>query len=420
MKIEEIEIEALRPYYRNPRKNSRAVEVVETSIREFGFRQPIVVDKENTIIVGHTRYQAAQNLKLKTVPVIVAAELSKEKCQAYRLMDNKSSEYSEWDYDKLIEEIGELDGVVDLMITGFAQDDIDYLRDEGMKTPEERENHVPEERRNPRSEPGDIWIMGEHRLICGSSTDEATWRALMLEDTARLVFTSPPYNMGGGSTLYEEYRDNKASEEYIEFNLTVVDLAKQYLKGFLFWNISYNANSRFEFIDILYHMKRQLRFLELIVWRKQTFIPAGPVTHILTREYEDIAVYATDDSVEDIEFFSINTTEKDIGFNRKTRHKLTNFWDIGNKNVQEKNHRAAFPVELPGTALRLMTQKSDIVIDPFGGTGTTLIAAEKYQRRARLIELSPVYCDLIVERWQDYTGGEAVRYQDGEKFNDRT
>jgi DNA modification methylase len=138
----------------------------------------------------------------------------------------------------------------------------------------------------------------------------------------------------------------------------------------------------------------------------------------LTRGYEDIAVYSTDECYEDLDWISINANVKNYNYNRKFKNKITNFWEIDNKNVQEDNHRAAFPVELPGRGIKMVTKNGDIVVDPFGGTGTTLIACEKYNRVGYLIELSPVYCDMIIQRWCDYTGKEAIRLQDGKKFNE--
>lgn len=414
MKIEQVSVDLIKPYAKNPRKNKAAVETVKASLKEFGFKQPIVVDKDMTIVVGHTRYAAAKELDYREVPVVIADELTEAQIRAYRIMDNRSNENAAWDDELLAEEMRSLEGELDLLLTGFSEDQIRFMLDESMRTEDERDNHVPEVKKTVRTRTGDIWIMGRHRLVCGSATDPIAWNKACNEQTAKLVFTSPPYNMGGG--LYDEYSDNKASDEYIDFNNQVVECALMNLKGFLMYNISYNKNARFEFIDVLYNIKKKMKFIELVVWRKHTNLP-NPSNTTLNRKYEDIGVFSTDEDWEDIEWYSCHTTEKTWAFNRKTKHKITNLWEIDNKNVQENNHKAAFPVELPGRGIRLCTASDDLVVDPFGGTGTTLIAAEKYNRRAALIELSPVYCDLIIERWQNYTGQAAERV-DGVKWND--
>jgi DNA modification methylase len=414
MNIQQIDIGLIKPYAKNPRKNKAAVDTVKASLKEFGFKQPIVVDKDMTIVVGHTRFTAAKELDYQTVPVVVADELSAAQIKAYRIMDNRSNENASWDDELLAEEMKSLEGDIDLLLTGFTEDQIRFMLDESMRTEDEKDNKVPDIKKDVKTKSGDLWHLGNHKLICGSATDPIAWSKVCAEETAKLVFTSPPYNMGGG--LYDEYSDDKASDEYIEFNNQVVECALMNLKGFLMYNISYNRNARFEFIDVLYNIKKKMKFIELIVWRKHTNLP-NPSNTTLNRKYEDIGVFSTDEDWEDIEWFSCHTTEKDWAFNRKTKHKITNLWEIDNKNVQENNHKAAFPVELPGRGIRLCTASNDLVVDPFGGTGTTLIAAEKYNRRAALIELSPVYCDLIIERWQTYTGQAAVR-SDGVKWND--
>jgi DNA modification methylase len=414
MLIQTIEISKIQPYDRNPRRNDNAVETVVRSIREFGFQQPIVVDKNMTIVVGHTRYRAAKSLGMKQVPVVIADTLNDDQIRAYRIMDNRSNQNAEWDNELLTSEFKELEKSIDLLLTGFTAEEIRYLQDEDLKTPDEKENEIPDlETEKVRTKLGDVWTMGDHRLVCGSATSVNDWQMLMQDRTADVIFTSPPYNMGGN--LYDEYSDDKGSEEYIDFNDQVVSRCLEHLKGFLFYNISYNKNSRTEFIDVLYNIKKRIRFLELIVWRKNSAMPIT-ATSMLTRMYEDIGVFASDDVWEDIEFFTCHTTEKEYAFNKKTKNKITNVWEIDNKNVQEDNHKAAFPVELPGRGIRLCSKPGAIIVDPFGGTGTTLIAAEKYNRCARLIELSPVYCDLIIRRWQKYSLGKAVR-QDGILFD---
>ena len=161
MKIEQIKITDIKPYDRNPRKNDRAVETVMTSIKEYGFQQPIVVDKNKIIVVGHTRFRAAKKLGLKTVPVLIADTLNEDQIRAYRIMDNKSNEFADWDLDLLLSEMKELDGRIDMMLTGFREDEFQFMNDDAMRTEDEKENSTPPVSTGDIiTELGDIWHLG--------------------------------------------------------------------------------------------------------------------------------------------------------------------------------------------------------------------------------------------------------------------
>jgi DNA modification methylase len=210
--------------------------------------------------------------------------------------------------------------------------------------------------------------------------------------------------MAGG--MYENYEDNLKREEYIDFNLKVVNNWKKYLYGFLFWNISYNKNSRDEFIEILYRIIKEtgLKFLELIVWNKKSAMPIVS-KEAMTRTYEDILVVGNDDSIrEDIEMGAILRNSKEAFFNTKTKKWLNNYWEITVNKTQLDNHKACYPVSLPTKAILIMTKEKEIVADPFLGSGTTIIASEKTDRICYGMEISPLYTDVIVERWCRYTG----------------
>lgn len=421
--VEWMSVNDIIPYNKNPRKNEKAVAKVAKSIKEFGFNQPIVVDKDRVIVVGHTRLKGALHLGMDKVPVMYMPDsVSDEKVQAYRIADNKLNELAEWDNDLLLEEIMDLNNTLDdIELTGFDTDDIQTMLDNALMSEEEKENQLPYLKEIAKTQTGDVWVCGEHRVVCGDSTDPANWEILLEGEKMKCVFTSPPYNMGGsaGSGLYDEYNDNKGSAEYLQFNRNIVDSLKPYLKGFLFYNISYNANCRWEFIDVLADIKEKLKFLELIVWRK---LPHGtPVggNRMIRRDYEDIAVYADEETYEDVEWYAVMGTHKEQAFVKRTAHKMANLWEVSVwGGIHEDNHSAAFPVELPLRGIKLTTHKNDIVGDPFGGTGTTMISCEKSDRRARLIEMSPIYVDMIVERWQRYTGKKAYRQSDNKLYDD--
>ena len=420
--IQWLDINELTPYEKNPRDNTKAIKRVADSIREFGFNQPIVVDKDNVVVVGHTRLKASKMLKLTSVPVLyMDDDVDDAKIKAYRIADNKLNEYASWDESLLGSELSDLfNELDDIEMTGFDKDEAQSILDKMLLSEEEKENMIPPLKEYAKTVNGDIWVCGDHRVLCGSSLDPANWELLLEGRNINCCFTSPPYNMGGsaGNGLYDEYNDNKGSEEYIQFNSDIIDALKPYLKGFLFYNISYNLKSRWEFIDVLADIKTKLKFLELIVWRKKVSMPPGLSNDILKRDYEDIGMYSSEDAYEDIDWIVLLGSEKQQGYVKKTNKKISNVWEIDPSGSQEENHRAAFPVDLPWRGIKMTTRKNEVVADPFGGTGTTMIAAEKGDRSSVIIELSPVYTDMIVERWQAYTGKQAVRLSDGKLYDE--
>lgn len=395
MKVNQIKIQDIKPYGNNAKKHSKKqIEQVANSIKRFGFVQPLVVDKNNELIIGHCRLEASKKLGLTEVPVLKVEDLSEEEVKALRLADNKLNE-SPWDMDLAIEELkGISDEMIDLI--GFDKDLIIES--------DEKDNEIPEIPEEPKSKLGDLYELGNHRVLCGDSTNDENIKKLFGKEKAKIIFTSPPYNMAGG--MYENYEDNLKREEYIDFNLKVVNNWKNYLYGFLFWNISYNKNSRDEFIEILYRIIKEtgLKFLELIVWNKKSAMPIVS-KEAMTRTYEDILVVGNDDSIrEDIEMGAILRNSKEAFFNTKTKKWLNNYWEITVNKTQLDNHKACYPVSLPTKAILIMTKEKEIVADPFLGSGTTIIASEKTDRICYGMEISPLYTDVIVERWCRYTG----------------
>lgn len=251
-------------------------------------------------------------------------------------------------------------------------------------------------------------IKNAHRLLYGNSQNPRDIGKLMDVEVARLIFTSPPYNLGG--KMYQSYKDNLESKEYIKFILDVVNNVKKYLKGFLFLNISYGKNQRGEFIEILYKITKEsgLKFLELVVWNKKHGMPISS-KEMLTRQFEQILLAGTEDAVkEDLELFFCGRNDKKAYFNKKTNKGITNYWEIGTNKTQLKNHLACFPIALPVKGIELMTQRGDIVLDPFLGSGTTLVAAAKTGRICYGIEIDPVYFQISLERMKRL-GYEAVK-----------
>ncbi len=393
MEIEKIPINKIILYEKNPRKNDQAVDIVVKSIREYGFLVPIVVDKNNEIIAGHTRLKAAIKLKLKEVPVIKADKLSKDQVKAFRLMDNKSSEYARWDIPLLKEELLFLkEDNFDLELTGFSGPEIDWLLGLDEEKPEFRD---PKYAINL----GEIWKLGEHRLMCADSMDHLAYDRLFQDKKIKLCVTSPPYNMGKGK-MYKNYADDLESQRYIDLNIMVLKNLLRYLKGYVFWNLSYNMNSRWQFIDIFYRMihETDLKFLEKITWDKGHGMPINSPQG-LTRDYEQILIAGDEETIQkEISYAMIGHNTDKVIFRKRGFKALTNYWRITTENTQTSEHRAAFPMELPMRAIRLMSDEGDLIFDPFGGIGTTLLAAEKAKRICYIVELDPVYCSFIIER----------------------
>ena len=413
MKIETIKIKDLKAAKYNPRKDlkpeDKEYQKIKKSILKFGYVETIIVNKDLTVIGGHQRLKILEELGYEEIECNVV-DLTKDEEKALNIALNNLS--GDWDNQKLEDLIAELkEKDFDLDVTGFDEEEIENMLDESIDLKDDNFELEKELKQieKPIVKLGDIWILGKHRLMRGDSTSKDDVEKLMKNDVAKCIFTSPPYNMS--SKMYENYEDNLESRKYIDFNLNVVKLWTNYLKGFLFWNISYNKNSRWEFIEILYKIVKEtgLKFMELIVWDKGHGMPITS-KEMLTRQYEDILMVGNEEAIsEDMELYYLGTTDKKAYFNKKTGKGISNYWRISTENTQLDNHKACFPLELPAKAIELTTNRDDIIIDCFGGSGTTLIAAEKTDRKCYTMELDPVYCDVIIKRWEKLTGKKAKK-----------
>ncbi len=413
MKIETIKIKDLKPAKYNPRKDlkpeDKEYQKIKKSILKFGYVETIIVNKDLTVIGGHQRLKILEELGYEEIECNVV-DLTKDEEKALNIALNNLS--GDWDNQKLEDLITELKVKdFDLDVTGFDEEEIENMLDKSIDLKDDNFELEKELKQIEKTivKLGDIWILGKHRLMCGDSTSKDDVEKLMKNDVAKCIFTSPPYNMS--SRMYENYEDNLESRKYIDFNLNVVKLWTNYLKGFLFWNISYNKNSRWEFIEILYKIVKEtgLKFMELIVWDKGHGMPITS-KEMLTRQYEDILMVGNEEAIsEDMELYYLGTTDKKAYFNKKTGKGISNYWRISTGNTQLDNHKACFPLELPVKAIELTTNRDDIIIDCFGGSGTTLIAAEKTDRKCYTMELDPVYCDVIIRRWENLTGKKAEK-----------
>lgn len=399
--IEYMPLSELKAYSNNAKiHTAEQIEQIKASIQEFGMNDPIAIWKNNEIIEGHGRLIACSELGIEQVPVIRLDGLTDEQRRAYMLVHNQLTMNTGFDLDVLNVELNDIIDV-DMEQFGFIEngheDDIEIIEDE-----------VPEVEDEAIAKIGQVYKLGEHYVMCGDSTKEEDLEKLMGNKKFKVMFTSPPYNMNGG--MYDEYDDNKGSQEYIDFNLKVFKNWAKKCKGYIFWNISYNKNSRWEFIEILYRLVKQteLKFLELIVWDKGHGMPIVS-KDMLTREYEDVLLMGDEEAVaKEIDMYYLGTTEEKAIFNKKKGKGISNYWRIGTSGTQLKNHKACNPVELSARAIRLCSDKGDIVADCFGGSGTTLISAEQLGRICYTMELEPRYVDVIIKRWEKFTGKKAV------------
>lgn len=375
MKIETADINTIKPYENNPRKlKDSAIDKVAMSLKEYGFRQPIVVDKDRIIVVGHTRYRASKKLGFKEVPITIADNLTPEQINAYRIADNRTAEESEWDSELLKMEIKDLeDKDFKLDLLGFNEDQLnDMLFEEKQGLTDEDE--VPEAPEEPISKLGDIWKLGNHRVMCGDSTMLNDIDKLTEKQKPDMIFTDPPYNVAfnGRSGKFDVIKNDNLEES--EFN-NFIDTILANLK---LLNINtYYICCNWAFYGIL---QKKLKPKACIVWAKNVF---G-----LGRGYRHQHEFILFD-----------------GFIDASIKNESDLWKIA-KDTKYK-HPTQKPTELPSRALKNSSKQDNTILDLFGGSGSTLIACEKLNRKARIMELDPIYCDVIIKRWENFTGKKA-------------
>ena len=410
MKIHEIDIDQVKPYNDNPRVNTDAINVVKKSLAEFGFQQPIVVDKDNIIIVGHTRLEAAKELGFEQVPCLIADNLSDEKIKAYRIMDNKSAEYASWNYGLLTKEITDLlEQDYDLEFTGFTDAELEDLGfdlnlESFVETPVTAEDEIPEiSEDDPISKMGDVWILGNHRLCCGDSTSIDDVEKLMNKERADMIFTDPPWNVNYGATDHPTWKqrtilnDHMKEDEWSEFVMGFCSSLKIASKGGC---MTYLVMSAQEW-GIVDKTLRDSGFhwSSTIIWAKDALVISRKDYHT---QYEPI-------------WYGWNDDESRLS--PLLDRKQSDVWEVPRPRIS-KLHPTTKPVELVERAINNSTQRTNLILDLFLGSGTTLIAAEKTGRKCYGMELDPKYADVIVERWQNYTGKNAMLETTGDNYND--
>ena len=414
MEIKHLKPSELKPYEHNNRKHpANQIEKLCKQIKAHGFDVPIVVDANNVIIKGHARHAAAKKLKLKTVPVIIRADLTPEQCAAARLADNKLSELAEIDMVAIQAELDALQAInFDLDLTAFDRWNpfaVDAEEGtEGLTDPDD----VPELKLDPKSKLGDVWVLGNHRVMCGDSTDAASVAILMNGQKADITFTSPPYNAGksaklSGNTniddcLYgENYDDDQDDDNYFELlrKSTQNSIANS---RYQFWNIQFLAGNRCTLPKYWAHFTKNI--CDVAIWNKGHAAPQQ-AARVLNSVFEFIFIFTSDDK-----------PSRAIRCAPEFHGNVSNVFDIPPQRQNEfaKIHGATFPVAFPEFIASKFCENS--VLDLFLGSGSTLIACEKTGRHCYGMELSPQYVDVIIKRWQDFTGKKAIR-EDGTEFD---
>lgn len=425
MEIVYKKIESLKPYKRNPRNNEEAVKYVANSIKEFGFKVPIIIDKNNEIIAGHTRLLASKELKLREVPCIIADDLTEEQIKAFRLADNKVGEIAEWNFDLLEEELADIQDI-DMSMFDF---DLSSLESEEEKEiiEDDYEAEIPEE---PKAKYGDIYQLGNHRLMCGDSTKEEDVEKLINENIADLVVTDPPYNVDYGSKAEAinkygyKFSDRHIKNDYmpeyqfIEFLDNAFKNMEKYLKpggAFYIWHASITV---YEFEEAL--RLNNLKTRQQIIWVKNALV-LGRQDYQWKHEpclygwKEGKAHYFTDDRTittiyeDEIDFDKMKKEEMKKLLKEIYVDKIKTTIIKENKPTKSAEHPTMKPIKLLANLIENSSKKKENVLDLFGGSGSTLIACEQLDRKCYMMELDPHYIDVIIDRWETFTGEKAIK-----------
>ncbi|WP_337928473.1 DNA modification methylase [Acidaminococcus timonensis] len=439
MNIVDKSVDEIIPYENNPRKNDKAVPAVAKSIQEFGFKVPIVIDKNNIIVNGHTRLKAAKKLGLETVPCIVADDLTPDQIRAFRLADNKVGEIATWDDDKLEEELTELTGIIDMQDFGFE----DFFSKDAQETVQPGDDDVKE----PAAvfvKPGDLWVLGRHKLLCGDATKDTDVDRIMAGEKAQLVHTDPPYGVSyvTQSGKYDMIKnDDKTGDDLL--STLLVPAFKQYVRvtgpeaAFYIWHAS---STRRDFEDAL--LAAGLLEKQYIIWAKPAPVlghadyqwshepcfyaeKAGQHCHfygdrtqrtvwmatihsraamaaslaggVVLTDGKGSKIYVSAKTPKGKKLRYVRVSDEGQTVDLQPDSTVSTVWEIGRDS--KTIHPTQKPLEIPIRAINNSSKPGDLVLDFFGGSGSTLIAAEKTGRRCNTIELDPKYCSAIIDRY---------------------
>jgi len=396
MEIIKKPIDSLIPYAKNARVHDEAqIAQIAGSIKEFGFNNPVLIDKDNGIIAGHGRVMAARKLGLTEVPTILLDHLNETQRKAYILADNRIAINSTWDNEMLSLELMDIKDDVSLAMLGFSVDELDALLNPTQLTDGlTDEDAVPEVPIEPTTKLGDIYQLGNHRLMCGDSASLDDAEKLMDGDLADLVFTDPPYNVAysgrGANNLGTIKNDDMSNDDFEQFCRDIFTTYHTYMKPLACIYVCHPDSQSAPKLAFEKTFAEQFKKSSTLIWMKQS---AGMGWQDYRAQHEPI-LYGWKEGLGK-HFYSGDRTK-------------TTIWKIGRDAQASYVHPTQKPVALPEEAINNSSKGMDIVLDLFGGSGSTLIACEKVGRKARLMELDPKYCDVIVKRWEDFTGKKAV------------
>lgn len=413
MQIVYKKIEELKPYKNNPRKNDEAVPYVAESIKQFGFKVPIIIDNNNEIIAGHTRYKASIKLEMKEVPCIIADDLTEEQIKAFRLADNKVAEKAEWDMDLLELELQDIVDI-DMEDFGFA---MDISEDEKLEE-DDYEVILPEV---PRAKLREIYQLGNHRLMCGDSTNPADVQKLMNGATADLLHTDPPYNVNitnsEGMSIQNDNMEEKAFREFI--NKAMKNAADVLRPGGAFY-VWHGDNESITFREAL--NKNQLSIRECLIWVKNNFNLGRQdyqwihepclygwkdgAAHYFINDRTQSTVFEDSINIDKMKKDELKTMLKQL-LNNQNKEAVSVIHE--DKPTKNDLHPTMKPIKLCGKLICNSTRAEENVLDLFGGSGSTLIACEQLNRKCYMMEYDPKYVDVIIDRWEQLTGQKAKK-----------
>lgn len=384
--IKNVQLKDIKPYEKNARNNKNAVEKVTQSIKEFGFKVPIVLDKDNVIVCGHTRYEAAKKLKMAAVPCVIADDLTENQIKAYRLADNKVAEFSTWDFDILKDELFAIDDI-DMSDFGF---DLEFGDDEEQEVQED--DYITEIPKEPKAKRGDIYQLGRHRLMCGDSTNIADVKKLTGNAKIELLLTDPPYNMGySGVGIIKETTKNvrERIKDIIDFDAHSISYLSSMDIGSIYIFTSKDLIP--EYLRIFEKWK-----FNILAWIKTNNPPM-----------------CNNNFLPDIEYILYFHKSKGRVWNNGLRpldiYRKAYFSSRTEGHEEAGNvHPTMKPLKILVDKIKISSNKNGNVLDLFGGSGSTMIACEQTDRCCYMMEYDPKYIDVIIDRWEQFTGEKAI------------
>jgi DNA modification methylase len=404
LEIKFVNVETLIPYIKNARNNEKAVDHVATSIQSYGFKNPILIDSNNEIIAGHTRLLAAKKLGLKQVPTILVDDLTPEQVKAFRIADNKTAEYADWNFELLAQELEELKlADYDLSLTGFDMSECEKLLDTlHEETVDEEDDFNVEEAlpEHPITRKGDIWLLGKHRLMCGDSTNPQDITILMDGKKAQLIVTDPPYNVdytGKTKNALKIENDKMDNHQFYDFLLAahtrMYEVADDGASLYVFHADSEGLNFRKSFIEAGF------KLAQCCIWAKQAMVMGRQDYHWM---HEPV-------------LYGWKPTS---GHYWNSDRKQTTLWQF-DRPFRNEYHPTMKPIPLISYPIKNSSKLGDIVFDPFGGSGSTLIACEETDRICYTSELDPKYVDVIVKRYIAHVGSDSDVYliREGKQYS---